>query len=188
MRKITHLPRNLLRLSGCMILFLSAIAGAQDDPDVNRLLASQCAQCHGYNGHAVGDIDGLAGESARELRDEMREMAGDGKPDEIMEHQALGYTPDQIRRMADYFAAVPRNNPDPVSAPLGESSNANGEHEDQDAADEKDDREDRHHRKEKQRADRDDDGDRHSTRERDDENKYSRSRDEDDDEDDDDEG
>ncbi|MDP4916758.1 MAG: hypothetical protein NWR12_03465, partial [Haliea sp.] len=91
MRKITHLPRNLLRLSGGMILFLSALAGAQDDPGVNRLLASQCAQCHGYNGHAVGDIDGLAGESVRELRDEMREMA-DGTPDEIMEHQALGYT------------------------------------------------------------------------------------------------
>jgi sulfide dehydrogenase cytochrome subunit len=72
-----------------------------DDPTVNRLLASQCAQCHGTNGD--GGFEELTGEEANELSEEMAEMK-DGTPDDIMEHQAMGYSDEQIRRIADYYA------------------------------------------------------------------------------------
>ena len=51
-----------------VLLAAAAISGtaiasssvAQADPTLDRLLASQCAQCHGTDGRAVGDIDSLA--------------------------------------------------------------------------------------------------------------------------------
>lgn len=82
-------------------------ATAADDMTINRLLASQCAQCHGTNGHSVGDIDSLAGED--DLSGELDEMRNKSNPDDIMEHQALGYTDDQIRRIAAYYATVSEN-------------------------------------------------------------------------------
>lgn len=110
--------------------FISTPALAQDDPTVNRMLASQCFQCHGYNGHALGDIDSLAGESRNEISEEMLEAhweSGGG----IMEHQARGYTSDQIRRLAAFFATVDASTDPSVSAPLslsgGESGGGSGD-------------------------------------------------------------
>lgn len=93
---------------------------AADDPTINRLLASQCSQCHGANGHALGDIDSIAGESRSELTEEMTEPLYEGDTQDLglMEHQALGYTQDQIRRIADHYARQPRNDPDPLTPPL----------------------------------------------------------------------
>lgn len=78
-----------------------------EDLSIDRLLASQCAQCHGTDGYPLGDIDELAGESLGELVEEMLEMQNERRPDDIMEHQARGYTEAQIRRIARYFSALP---------------------------------------------------------------------------------
>lgn len=88
------------------IITATSVAHAED-PTINRLLASQCAQCHGTNGYAVGDIDSLAGED--DLSGELNEMRNKSNPDDIMEHQAMGYTSDQIRRIAAYYATVSEN-------------------------------------------------------------------------------
>jgi len=85
--------------------FLCSIAQAED-VTVNRLLASQCAQCHGTNGHAVGDMDGLDDESFKDLLEDLMDMRGEDRPDDIMDHQALGYTDDQIRRIASFYALI----------------------------------------------------------------------------------
>ena len=90
----------------CLGLFTVGIAQtamAADDPTINRLLASQCAQCHGTNGHAVGDMDGLSDESFKDLYEDLMDMQSEDRPEDIMDHQALGYTEDQIRRIALYF-------------------------------------------------------------------------------------
>lgn len=69
-----------------------------------RLLASQCAQCHGTNGNSVNGWDSLAGESASELIEEMREIkAGDEDP--IMQAQAHGYSDAEIQALAAWFAS-----------------------------------------------------------------------------------
>lgn len=74
-----------------------------------RLLASQCAQCHGTNGRSVSDIDGLAGESAQEILEELREMKASADTGDIMHRQAKGYTDEQLQLIANYFATLRGN-------------------------------------------------------------------------------
>jgi sulfide dehydrogenase cytochrome subunit len=88
------------------IILITSTAQAED-MTINRLLASQCAQCHGTNGYAVGDIDSIAGEDAIDMYDDLADMRGEDNPDNIMDHQALGYTDDQIRRIAAYYSTLP---------------------------------------------------------------------------------
>ena len=85
-----------------LVLALAVSPALADDPSLDRLLASQCAQCHGTDGNAVGKMDGLAGESADGLFDDMRKMK-DKEPDEIMRRQARGYSDDQLRRIGRYY-------------------------------------------------------------------------------------
>lgn len=77
------------------------------DPTPGRLLASQCAQCHGTDGYAVSGFESLAGESVEEIINEFREMRARTTPD-IMDLQARGYTDEQVRLIAEFFAAQPR--------------------------------------------------------------------------------
>lgn len=72
-------------------------------PPVGRLLASNCFACHGTNGRPAGGFDRLAGESASEIYDELKEMAG--KTDEgIMGVHARGYSDTQLWQLATYFS------------------------------------------------------------------------------------
>jgi sulfide dehydrogenase cytochrome subunit len=81
-------------------------AAVAEDMTVNRLLASQCAQCHGTNGNAVRGIDGLDDESYKDLYEDMMDMRSEDRPEDIMDHQALGYTDEQIRRIALYYGVL----------------------------------------------------------------------------------
>ncbi|MFN3785278.1 MAG: c-type cytochrome [Thiothrix sp.] len=77
-------------------------------PDGARLLAAQCFQCHGTAGLSATGIDTIAGMSAAKLIGEMLEMKYSVKAD-IMHYQAKGYNEEQIRAIATYLAALPRN-------------------------------------------------------------------------------
>lgn len=77
-------------------------------PDGARLLASQCFQCHGMNGISITGIDSIAGDSAAHLVKEMLEMKYSTKVD-IMHYQAKGYSEDEIRSMAQYLSALPKD-------------------------------------------------------------------------------
>jgi cytochrome c553 len=90
------------------IALLIAATSAQAEP--GRLLASQCAQCHGTNGGGPG-FDEIAGKSARELYNELREMKY--RPIEgIMDRQARGYTDAQIDLISNYLSTLPGNGGD----------------------------------------------------------------------------
>ena len=104
------------RLSGISsllcFLFLSLAQPAHtEDETVNRLLASQCAQCHGTNGYSQNDIEGIAGEEAKDMFEDLSDMKGEDQPENIMDHQALGYSDDQIRRIAQFYATLPEKEP-----------------------------------------------------------------------------
>ena len=72
-------------------------AGAQtDDPAVNRLLAAQCAQCHGTDGYARAGFEDLAGEEAKDLFEDLMD--------------------DQIRRIARYYSSLPEDQPGQASS------------------------------------------------------------------------
>lgn len=70
-----------------------------------RLLASQCFQCHGPNGHSKGGIDSIAGESESEIYNELKEMKQKNKI-EIMHLQAKSYTDAEIREIAQYLSTL----------------------------------------------------------------------------------
>lgn len=73
-------------------------------PPAGRLLASNCFQCHGYDGKSTIGFERLSGESSNEIYNELREMRTKSKPD-IMDIHARGYTDAQMRLIADYLAA-----------------------------------------------------------------------------------
>ncbi len=74
-------------------------------PTAGRLLASQCAQCHGTDGHSVSEIDSLAGEDVSKIVEELSEMRQENER-EIMTYHALGYTNEQIRLIAEYLGSI----------------------------------------------------------------------------------
>ena len=72
-----------------------------------RQLAANCAACHGTNGRAVAGspVVGLAGMPAATLTTAMREFK-DGKRQATVMHQiAKGLSDEQVKTLADYFAA-----------------------------------------------------------------------------------
>lgn len=94
------------------VLILSIHSAIAEDQTVNRMIASQCAQCHGTNGYARGSYPDLGGDEAKDLADHLYDMKGEDRPSGIMDHQALGYTDDQIRRIAQYYSTLPENGGD----------------------------------------------------------------------------
>lgn len=72
-----------------------------------KLLASQCFQCHGFNGKSLGEIDSIAGKSAADLYGDLKEFQTNGKKD-IMSLQSRLYTDNELRAIANYFSTLPK--------------------------------------------------------------------------------
>ena len=90
-------------LAGATLLVAAMPASAEP----GRLLASQCAQCHGTNGAGPGFAE-LAGRNSSDLFNGLIEMKY--RPVEgIMERQARGYTDEQLQLIADYLSTLPGN-------------------------------------------------------------------------------
>ncbi len=87
-----------------LLAISSANAWAQD-PLLARSLAATCANCHGTNGVAQGEMKTLAGRDAAELIQLMNEFRSGSRPATIMHQISKGYTDEQIRLVATYFAA-----------------------------------------------------------------------------------
>jgi cytochrome c553 len=90
---------------GLALILAAAPALAQTTPAApppGRLLASNCFQCHGTNGR--GGVETLAGESAGEIYNELKEMQGKSSP-EMMDMHARGYTDAELKLIANYFAS-----------------------------------------------------------------------------------
>lgn len=74
-------------------------------PPAGRLLASNCFQCHGYNGRSSKGFEILAGESASEIYNELKEMRQKtGRDVGIMEAHTHGYTDAQLKLIATYLS------------------------------------------------------------------------------------
>ena len=82
----------------------AAAQQAPSAPPPGRLLASNCFQCHGTDGRGDGTFDRLAGKSAGDIHNDLREMKAENKRGEIMTIHALGYTDAQLRAIAEYFS------------------------------------------------------------------------------------
>jgi cytochrome c553 len=98
----------LRRASLWAVVALTASLPAQaQDVNLARNLAATCANCHGTNGQAKGDMKPLAGLSAEKIIAMVADFKSGAQPATIMHQIAKGYTDEQIRLVAGYFAAQP---------------------------------------------------------------------------------
>jgi cytochrome c553 len=86
-------------------LALATPLAMAQDAHLARNLAATCANCHGTNGAARGDMKVLAGVSADKLIAMMNDYRSGDQPATIMHQISKGYTDEQIRLIAGYFAA-----------------------------------------------------------------------------------
>ena len=70
-----------------------------------RNLAATCANCHGTDGRARGDMRPLAGTPAEALMAMLNAYRSGALPATIMHQIVKGYSDDQLRLIAGYFAA-----------------------------------------------------------------------------------
>lgn len=94
----------LTRGTAAALLLWVTLAGAQE-AQLGRNLAATCANCHGTNGYARGDLQPLAGASAADIVAKMADFKSGAKPATIMHQIAKGFTDDQVKLIAGYFAA-----------------------------------------------------------------------------------
>ena len=99
---MTHLPR----IGAAVLASAAALAQAQD-ANLGRNLAANCANCHGTNGYARGDSKPLAGVSAEKIVAAFADFKSGAMPATIMHQISKGYTDDQVKAIAAFFAAQP---------------------------------------------------------------------------------
>lgn len=92
-----------------LLLAGTAAAHAQDALQA-RNLAATCANCHGTNGQARGEMKPLAGLSADRIKAAMADFKSGAQPATVMHQIAKGYTDAQIALIAAHFAAQPAKN------------------------------------------------------------------------------
>lgn len=95
--------RALIGLLFALASFYAAAQTTTTEPPAGRLLASNCFQCHGYNGKSSIGFEDLAGESSSEIYKELLEMRSKVPP-KMMDMHARGYSDAQIRLIADYLS------------------------------------------------------------------------------------
>ena len=87
--------------------WLALVACGALAQDTARNLAATCANCHGTNGAARGDMKPLAGVSAAWIVAMLADFKRGALPATSMHQIAKGYTDEQIRLSAGYMAAQP---------------------------------------------------------------------------------
>ncbi|MGM9485244.1 c-type cytochrome [Roseateles sp. NT4] len=73
---------------------------------IGRSLAATCANCHGTNGRPRGQaMPPLAGMKAETMLELLADFRSGRQPGTVMPQIAKGYTEEQLRLVATYFAA-----------------------------------------------------------------------------------
>jgi cytochrome c553 len=97
-------PRTIAAILAMTTLPWAALA---QDANLARNLAATCANCHGTNGYARGEMKPLAGLTAEKIIAAVADYKSGAQPATIMHQISKGYTDEQIRLVAAYFAAQP---------------------------------------------------------------------------------
>ena len=100
-------PARSARIAAAAALLLASPWALAQDANLARNLAATCANCHGTNGQARGDMKVLAGQSADKIVAMLADYKSGAQPSTIMGQIAKGYTDEQIRLVAGFFAAQP---------------------------------------------------------------------------------
>ncbi len=97
-----------LALALGVLAALPAAAPAAEPNLMGRNIGVTCFGCHGTDGKSQGVAPSLHGKKAQEIIDKMHAFRAGKDPEAtIMDRIARGYTDEQIRAVADYFANLP---------------------------------------------------------------------------------
>jgi len=96
-----------LALRAALATALLGAGGAawSQDATLARNLAATCANCHGTDGRAVGDMKPLAGTPADKMLAMLADYRSGAMPATIMHQIVKGYTEAQLKLIASHFAA-----------------------------------------------------------------------------------
>lgn len=84
-------------------VMLGSTAQAEEKIASGALLASNCFNCHGYNGRSVGVVDELETLSGDRIGRALRAFKAEEKPATIMDRISKGYSDAEIDAIAEYF-------------------------------------------------------------------------------------
>lgn len=95
-------------LAAAGLLTLGATAAQAAPPDAVTMMAGTCVGCHGMNGTSLGPASPtIAGMAEDTFIDAMKSFQDGSRPATVMDRIAKGYTEDEIKQMAAYFAKLP---------------------------------------------------------------------------------
>lgn len=97
--------RTMLAATGAVLAALAAVPAQAQDPNLARNLAATCANCHGTTGNALGDMKPLAGLTAEKILAQLADFRSGNQPATIMHQIVKGYTDDQLKLVAGWYAA-----------------------------------------------------------------------------------
>ena len=97
-----------IRTIATAIGLTAAAAAHAQAPDALqvRSWAAACANCHGTQGVAQPGMESLAGKNVDEMTKQLLDFKAGRKPATIMHQLARGYSDEQLRQIAAYFAAL----------------------------------------------------------------------------------
>ena len=95
----------LWNIAAALVLLAGTGSALAQDATLARNLAATCANCHGTNGNARGDMKPLAGLPADTIVALFRSYKSGAVTGTIMHQIAKGYTDEQIKLIAGHFAA-----------------------------------------------------------------------------------
>lgn len=82
-----------------------AVAPAAYAADASgQMIAAQCNGCHGFEGKSQGSAPSLHGRAAILLTKSMMDFKSDNLEGTIMNRIAKGYTDQEIKNVAEYYA------------------------------------------------------------------------------------
>ncbi len=93
------------RAAAALLLAAAPALHAQDAGLLARNLAATCANCHGTAGQARGDMKPLAGQPAEKILAAIADFKSGAQPATVMHQIAKGYTDEQLRLVAGWYAA-----------------------------------------------------------------------------------
>ncbi len=101
MRRAT---RSRFAATAALAVLVAHYAGHAEELTPGAALSISCAGCHGTDGVSPGSIPSLQGKPAAYLARAMRDFRSGERPATVMGRHAKGYTDEEIRLMAEYFA------------------------------------------------------------------------------------
>jgi len=86
------------------LLFLPSVVQAEPITK-GAMLSITCAGCHGTDGKSAGTIPSIAGKSADYISQAMMDFRDEKRPSTVMMRHAKGYSDEEIKLIAEYFAS-----------------------------------------------------------------------------------